>query len=480
MNIVTAAPNQAVIVSGIRGQRVIIGGCASVLWCVETYDRLFLDLMTLSVDSSQAETAKGVRISLSSTAQIKIMSGDGHKIDYDKVKLAATHFLGKKRSEIQDAVHRTMEGHQRQVIGTLTVEELYKDRASFSERVKELVDPDLLGMGFQLVSYTVTEVDDTEGYITALGKFIFILVFLVILVFWLFLVIVRMDNWYDIVFFCFTGATQTASVKREAEEGRAKNESQARIIVAKAKAEAQIAEADAQRTSSVRANEFAATEAESMRDLQMKQQGFQKEVNEATARAEAAIRIETAIQNQKVVKQQTMQKVEEAEVMLQVTEREMARAKAEAEGASGAKLIEQKNDSESRRVAAEAEAFEKTQLGEAEAAAIRAKGNAEAAVIREKQQAYPNYAEERMVSIITEKLPAIAEAVAAPLKNAGKMTFVSSDGSAGSRLTNDISQIMGQLPDTVEALTGVNLKRVMKRLEGPVGAAVKTAVEATD
>ena len=294
------------------------------------------------------------------------------------------------------------------------------------------------------------------------------------------LVIVRMDNWYDIVFFCFTGATQTASVKREAEEGRAKNESQARIIVAKAKAEAQIAEADAQRTSSVRANEFAATEAESMRDLQMKQQGFQKEVNEATARAEAAIRIETAIQNQKVVKQQTMQKVEEAEVMLQVTEREMARAKAEAEGASGAKLIEQKNDSESRRVAAEAEAFEKTQLGEAEAAAIRAKGNAEAAVIREKQQAYPNYAEERMVSIITEKLPAIAEAVAAPLKNAGKMTFVSSDGSAGSRLTNDISQIMGQLPDTVEALTGVNLKRVMKRLEGPVGAAVKTAVEATD
>merc|ERR1712100_382766 len=444
-NIITAAPNEAVIVSGFRGQRVVIGGCASVFWCVETHDRLYLDLMTLSIKSVEAETAKGVRISLSSTAQIKIMSGDGHKIDYDKVKLAATHFLGKKRAEIQDAVHRTMEGHQRQVIGTLTVEELYKDRASFSERVKELVDPDLLGMGFQLVSYTVTEVDDREGYITALG------------------------------------ATQTASVKREAEEGKAKNESQARIIVAKAKAEAQIAEAEAKRASSVRANEFAASEAESMRDLQMKQQGFQKEVNEATAKAEAAIRIETAIQNQKVVKQQTMQKVEEAEVMLPVTEREMERAKAEAEGASGAKLIEQKNNAESRRVAAEAEAYEKQQLGEAEAAAIKAKGNAEAAVIREKQQAYPNYAEERMVTIITEKLPAIADAVAAPLKNAGKMTFVSSDGSAGSRLTNDISSIMGQLPDTVEALTGVNLKRVIKRLEGPAAAAgTNAAVESTD
>ena len=59
--------------------------------------------------------------------------------------------------------------------------------------------------------------------------------------------------------------------------------------------------------------------------------------------------------------------------MLQVTEREMERAKAEAEGASGAKLIEQKNNAESRRVAAEAEAYEKQQLGEAEAAAIKAK-----------------------------------------------------------------------------------------------------------
>jgi|TARA_B110000971_G_scaffold145673_1_gene148753 hypothetical protein len=56
-----------------------------------------------------------------------------------------------------------MEGHQRQVIGTLTVEELYKDRASFSTRVKELVDPDLQNMGFELVSYTVTNIDDDEG-----------------------------------------------------------------------------------------------------------------------------------------------------------------------------------------------------------------------------------------------------------------------------------------------------------------------------
>ena len=188
-NIIVSPPNEAAIISGCRGTRIIIGKCTFQFWIFETCKRLGLELMTISVQSRSAETAKGVRISLSSTAQIKILTGHGTKVDLDKVELAAQHFLGYTRDEIQHAVHRTMEGHQRQVIGTLTAEELYKDRASFSTRVKELVDPDLQNMGFELVSYTVTDIDDQEGYITALG------------------------------------ATQTAAVKREAEEGRARNES---------------------------------------------------------------------------------------------------------------------------------------------------------------------------------------------------------------------------------------------------------------
>ena len=35
-----------------------------------------------------------------------------------------------------------MEGHQRQILGTLTVEEIYKDRAAFSEKVYTCVQID--------------------------------------------------------------------------------------------------------------------------------------------------------------------------------------------------------------------------------------------------------------------------------------------------------------------------------------------------
>lgn len=189
-------------------------------------------------------------------------------------------------------------------------------------------------------------------------------------------------------------------MKREAEEGRARNESSARQTVAKAKADALIVEAEQARNAKVQSNEFAASEASSRRDLELKQQEYQREVNEATAKAEAALKIETAKQEQEVIKQKTMQKVEEATVMLQVTEREVERMKAQAEGESGARLLTQRNEAESMKVDAEAKAFELRQIGLAQADSVKAQGIAEAQVVAEKVKAYPSYADERMVQII--------------------------------------------------------------------------------
>lgn len=182
--------------------------------------------------------------------------------------------------------------------------------------------------------------------------------------------------------------------------GASADESSARQTVAKAKADALIVEAEQARNAKVQSNEFAASEASSRRDLELKQQEYQREVNEATAKAEAALKIETAKQEQEVIKQKTMQKVEEATVMLQVTEREVERMKAQAEGESGARLLTQRNEAESMKVDAEAKAFELRQIGLAQADSVKAQGIAEAQVVAEKVKAYPSYADERMVQII--------------------------------------------------------------------------------
>ena len=73
---------------------------------------------------------------------------------------ASEQFLGKKEHEIKSTVLQTLEGHLRYVksscttritysnnlraiLGTLTVEEVYKDRDQFASLVREVAAPDV-------------------------------------------------------------------------------------------------------------------------------------------------------------------------------------------------------------------------------------------------------------------------------------------------------------------------------------------------
>ncbi|CAB1105971.1 unnamed protein product [Ectocarpus sp. CCAP 1310/34] len=166
----------------------------------ESVEILSLELITLSVKSVEAETVRGVRVTVSGTCQVKVdaFTHDDLSQNLPQITLACQHFLGKvsqsfacssirwlvlscflTADQVHQALLRTLEGHQRQILGTLTVEELYKarwlcfrtwrrlravrDRAAFSQRVREHIKEDLNNMGFALVSYTVNQVLDSTG-----------------------------------------------------------------------------------------------------------------------------------------------------------------------------------------------------------------------------------------------------------------------------------------------------------------------------
>merc|ERR1719433_2232807 len=63
-----------------------------------------------------------------------------------------------------------MEGHQRAILGTMTVEEIIRDRQTFSKRVFDLASLDLHAMGIVVVSYTIKDVKDSDGYLDAMGQ----------------------------------------------------------------------------------------------------------------------------------------------------------------------------------------------------------------------------------------------------------------------------------------------------------------------
>lgn len=54
-------------------------------------------------------------------------------------------------------------GHQRAIMGTMTVEEIYQDRKKFAVNVMEVASSDLIQMGLSVVSYTLKDIKDSEG-----------------------------------------------------------------------------------------------------------------------------------------------------------------------------------------------------------------------------------------------------------------------------------------------------------------------------
>ena len=84
--------------------------------------------------------------------------------------IAAEQFLGKKEDEITETILQTLEGHLRAILGTLTVEEVYKDRDQFANLVRDIAKPDVGKMGIEILSFTIKDVFDNVDYLSSLGK----------------------------------------------------------------------------------------------------------------------------------------------------------------------------------------------------------------------------------------------------------------------------------------------------------------------
>ena len=75
--------------------------------------------MTLNPKCDSVETAEGVAVTVTGVAQVKVMQGDF-------LATACEQFLGRSTREIESVILQTLEGHLRAILGTLTVEEIYK------------------------------------------------------------------------------------------------------------------------------------------------------------------------------------------------------------------------------------------------------------------------------------------------------------------------------------------------------------------
>src|SRR5271168_2389965 len=160
-----AGPNEAIIVYGFRGPRVVKGHGTVILPMVESSRQLSLELMSFDVAPQQdLYTKQGVAVTVEAVAQIKVRS------DEESILTAAEQFLSKTPDQRESLIRLVMEGHLRGIIGQLTVEEIVKQPEMVAERMRSTCMDDISKMGLEVVSFTIKEVRDKNEYITNMGR----------------------------------------------------------------------------------------------------------------------------------------------------------------------------------------------------------------------------------------------------------------------------------------------------------------------
>lgn len=455
----TVGPDEALIVTGSylgsknvhvdesgNKVKIIRGGGTFVLPVFQQAEPLSLLSIKLDVSTPEVYTEQGVPVMADGTAIIKIGSS------ISEIATAAEQFLGKARTELENEAREVLEGHLRSILGSMTVEEIYKNRDKFSQEVQRVATQDLAKMGLVIVSFTIKDVRDKNGYLESLGK------------------------------------PRIAQVKRDADIATAEAEKETRIKRAEAEKEAKKAEL-------IRATEIAEAEKEN----QLKIAEFRMEQDIAKARADQAYELESARAKQEVTEQQMQIKIIERQKLIELEEKEILRrekqydsevkkkadadryAVEQAAAAEKAKLMAEadankyrvealaKAEAERIRMDGLAKAEAERAKGEAEAEIIRLKGIAEAEAKQKVAEAFEKFGQAAVLDMILKMLPEYAKQVAQPMANIDKITVVdtgSSENGGANRITGYATNLMASLQESLKASSGIDIKEMLENLTG--------------
>src|SRR5271170_7151302 len=430
-----AGPNEALIVYGFRGPRVIKGRGTVVLPMVESSRQLSLELMSFDVAPQQdLYTKQGVAVTVEAVAQIKVRS------DQESILTAAEQFLTKTPDQREGLIRLVMEGHLRGIIGQLTVEQIVKEPEMVAERMRSTCADDMSKMGLEVVSFTIREVRDKNEYITNMGR------------------------------------PDIARIKRDAEIASAEAERDTAIRRANALREAAIAKAASDQDRVIAETASLAKQAEAQRDLDIKKAEFAEQSRRQEAQADKAYELQTNVMQQKVVAEQVRVQQVEKQEQVKVQEAEILRHEKEliATILKGSEIerqrIENIAQAEKARIMMEAEgraAATKLQ-GEAEANIIFQKGEAEAKAMNVKAEAYQGWTQAAVVDKLITNMADVVRAMAEPLSKVDKITIVSTgnDGATGAhKITGEMTKIAAQVPALFEALSGMNIHDLMTNVK---------------
>lgn len=150
--------------TGDKSARCIHGGGTIVWPIVQDYDYLSLEPIQIEVPLKDALSSENIRVNVPSVFTVAV--GTQPEI----MQNAAIRLLGLNTSQVKKQAEDIIFGQLRQVIASMLIEDINRDRDQFLSAIQSSLEPELKKIGLVLINVNITDITDESGYIEAIGQ----------------------------------------------------------------------------------------------------------------------------------------------------------------------------------------------------------------------------------------------------------------------------------------------------------------------
>jgi len=161
--------NRVLVIFGKSGRgheaaTCIHGGARFIRPLLDDFAWLSLEPMQIEIPLRGALSMENIRVNVPSVFTVAIGTAP------ELMQNAAIRLLGMPRSEIAKRSEDIIFGQLRQVIASMQIEDINRDREKFLEAIMNSLEPELRKIGLVLINVNITDITDESGYIEAIGQ----------------------------------------------------------------------------------------------------------------------------------------------------------------------------------------------------------------------------------------------------------------------------------------------------------------------
>ena len=160
--------NRVLVIYGKTGgglaARTVHGGAAFVIPLLQDYAFLSLEPIQIEIPLRGALSIENIRVNVPSVFTVAVGTESA------VMQNSAIRLLGLTVSEVRKQAEEIIFGQLRQVIASMKIEDINRDRETFLSHIQNSLEPELNKVGLVLINVNITDITDESGYIDAIGQ----------------------------------------------------------------------------------------------------------------------------------------------------------------------------------------------------------------------------------------------------------------------------------------------------------------------